>query len=75
MAELERTRQADFEVGKNVLEYTDLAKGEEVWGPQVEAMLDEWYEKKRKNKLHRAMKRLPRLKRWPLRAKKMFHRS
>ena len=45
MAELERTRQGDFEVGKNVLEYSDLAKGEEVWGPNVESMLDAWYEK------------------------------
>lgn len=45
MAELERTRQAEFEVGKNVLEYGDLAKGEEVWGPQVEAMLNAWYKK------------------------------
>ena len=45
MAELERTRQAEFEVGKNVLEYEDLVKGEEVWGPKVEAMLDDWYEK------------------------------
>jgi tRNA U55 pseudouridine synthase TruB len=47
MAELERTRQGDFEVGKNVLEYTDLKKGEKVWGPQVEAMLDEWYKKEK----------------------------
>jgi tRNA pseudouridine55 synthase len=45
MAELDRTRQAEFELGKNVLEYSDLAKGEEVWGPKVEAMLDEWCEK------------------------------
>ncbi|KAE9373672.1 pseudouridine synthase [Stipitochalara longipes BDJ] len=44
MAELERTRQGDFELGKNVLEYDDLAKGEKVWAPQVEVMLDEWYE-------------------------------
>ncbi|KAF4626128.1 hypothetical protein G7Y89_g12036 [Cudoniella acicularis] len=42
MAELERTRQGDFEVGKNVLEYKDLEKGEEIWGPQVERMLDVW---------------------------------
>ncbi|TAQ89737.1 hypothetical protein B7494_g1910 [Chlorociboria aeruginascens] len=42
MAELIRTRQGQFELGKNVLEYVDLAKGEEVWGPKVEAMLDEW---------------------------------
>jgi len=25
-----------------VLEYDDLAKGEEIWGSQVEHMLDEW---------------------------------
>lgn len=50
MAELERTRQAEFEVGKNVLEYGELAKGEEVWGPQVEAMLDAWYEKENTSK-------------------------
>jgi tRNA pseudouridine55 synthase len=46
MAELERTRQGDFEVGgKNCLEYSDLEKGEEVWGPKVEKMLDDWYDK------------------------------
>jgi tRNA pseudouridine55 synthase len=42
MAELVRTRQERFELGKNVLEYTDLEKGEAVWGPKVEKMLDEW---------------------------------
>ncbi|KFY66919.1 hypothetical protein V496_01857 [Pseudogymnoascus sp. VKM F-4515 (FW-2607)] len=42
MAELVRTRQGQFELGKNVLEYEDLAKGEDVWGPQVSKMLDEW---------------------------------
>ncbi|KAI9734472.1 MAG: hypothetical protein M1818_006861 [Claussenomyces sp. TS43310] len=42
MAELIRTRQGQFELGKNVLEYEELAKGEETWGPQVERMLDEW---------------------------------
>ena len=42
MSELVRTRQADFELGKNVLEYTDLKRGEDVWGPKVEAMLDDW---------------------------------
>ncbi|OBT46675.1 hypothetical protein VE00_02548 [Pseudogymnoascus sp. WSF 3629] len=42
MAELVRTRQGQFELGKNVLEYEDLAKGEEVWGPKVSKMLDEW---------------------------------
>jgi len=44
MAELERTRQGEFELGRNVLEYEDLDKGEKVWGPKVETMLDEWYE-------------------------------
>ena len=42
MAELVRTRQAQFELGKNVLEYEELSKGEYVWGPQVEALLDQW---------------------------------
>lgn len=40
MAELIRTRQGQFELGKNVLDYGDLAKGEAVWGPQVEGWLD-----------------------------------
>lgn len=44
MAELERSRQGAYTLGSNVLEYTDLAKGEEVWGPKVEAMLDGWNE-------------------------------
>ena len=42
MAELIRTRQGQFELGQNVLEYNDLKKGEDVWGPKVEAMLDTW---------------------------------
>jgi len=43
MAELERTRQGEFEIGgANVLEYSDLVKGEEVWGSKVERMLDDW---------------------------------
>lgn len=42
MSSLVRTRQGQFELGKNVLEYEDLAKGEEVWGPQVAQMLDKW---------------------------------
>jgi tRNA pseudouridine55 synthase len=45
MAELERTRQGEFELGVNVLEYGDLEKGERVWGPKVESMLDEWEER------------------------------
>ena len=42
MSGLVRTGQAGFELGKNVLEYEDLSKGEEVWGPQVEDILDRW---------------------------------
>lgn len=42
MCELVRTRQGDFELGKNVLEYEDLEKGEDVWGPKVEQLLSDW---------------------------------
>ncbi len=42
MAELIRTRQGQFELGKNVLEYRDLEKGEEVWGKKIEMMLEAW---------------------------------
>ncbi|MCJ1247752.1 hypothetical protein MMC30_004967 [Trapelia coarctata] len=42
MSELVRTRQGDFELGKNVMDYAELEKGEEVWGPKVEGMLEEW---------------------------------
>ena len=42
MCELVRTRQGQFKLGKNVLEYEDLAKGEEVWAPKVVRMLDDW---------------------------------
>ncbi|KAK4899362.1 pseudouridine synthase pus4 [Elasticomyces elasticus] len=42
MASLVRTRQGEFELGKNVLEYADLAEGEKVWGPKVKEMLQRW---------------------------------
>ncbi|MCJ1256113.1 hypothetical protein MMC24_003933 [Lignoscripta atroalba] len=42
MSGLVRTRQGGFELGKNVLDYEDLSKGEDVWGPKVERMLDGW---------------------------------
>ena len=45
MASLVRTRQADFELGKNVLDYEDLPKGEDVWGPKIKEMLTEWNER------------------------------
>ncbi|KAK4168031.1 pseudouridine synthase [Cladorrhinum sp. PSN259] len=43
MAELARTCQGQFVLGTaNCMEYDDLLKGEEVWGPKVEAALDLW---------------------------------
>lgn len=42
MCALVRTRQGDFELGKNVLEYENLEKGEDVWGPKVEQLLTDW---------------------------------
>ena len=42
MCELVRTRQGDFELGKNVVEYENLEKGEEVWSPMIEQLLAEW---------------------------------
>lgn len=48
MAELVRTRQGDFKLGENVLEYNELQLGEEVWGPKVKALLEEWAKSKTK---------------------------
>lgn len=45
MVALARTRQSEFEVGKNVLEYDDLALGEEIWGPKIVGMLEAWNER------------------------------
>ncbi|KAL2136389.1 hypothetical protein VTI74DRAFT_4033 [Chaetomium olivicolor] len=43
MAELSRTRQGQFVLdGANCMEYDDLLKGEEAWGPKVEKMLELW---------------------------------
>ncbi|KAI0552157.1 trub family pseudouridylate synthase-containing protein [Xylaria curta] len=48
MAELCRTRQADFVLGSpNCLEFSELAEGEDVWGPRVKLMLDQWNHGKR----------------------------
>ncbi len=44
MSSLVRTRQGDFELGENVLEYDDLAKDEDEWAPKVGSMLAEWRE-------------------------------
>ena len=42
MSDLVRTRQADFILGENILEYDDLCQGEDIWGPKVEGFLDAW---------------------------------
>ncbi|KAI0470860.1 trub family pseudouridylate synthase-containing protein [Xylariaceae sp. FL0804] len=43
MAELCRSRQGDFLLGSaNCLEYSDLAKGEDAWAPQLRDMLAQW---------------------------------
>ena len=42
MSDLVRTRQGDFQLGENVLEYDDLSRGEDIWGPKVEAFLEAW---------------------------------
>nr|POE85091.1 putative trna pseudouridine synthase 4 [Quercus suber] len=52
MASLVRSRQAEFSMGTNVLSYEDLAKGEDVWGPQVQQMLEDWQEKEKVAKLN-----------------------
>ncbi|KAI9821008.1 MAG: hypothetical protein M1826_000787 [Phylliscum demangeonii] len=50
MAELVRTRQAQFSLGQNVFEYAELAKGEEAWAPQVERLLRSWMEEEEQEK-------------------------
>lgn len=45
MATLVRSRQSGFELGKNVIEYDEFAKGEGVWEPQVEKSLEDWQAK------------------------------
>lgn len=45
MASLVRTRQSDFELGKNVLDWGEFSKGEDVWAPQLEKSLAEWERK------------------------------
>ncbi|RKF57585.1 putative tRNA pseudouridine synthase 4 [Erysiphe neolycopersici] len=45
MAELKRTRQGEYQIGESTLEYADLERGEEVWGPKVKRLLSEWQEK------------------------------
>lgn len=46
MSSLVRSRQGDYELGgENVLEYSDLEKGAEVWEPKIERMLERFMEK------------------------------
>ncbi|KAI9768235.1 MAG: hypothetical protein M1840_005065 [Geoglossum simile] len=42
MSELVRTRQGKFSLKENVLEYDDLIKGEDEWGPKIDEMLSNW---------------------------------
>ena len=42
MSALVRSRQGQFQLGKNVLEYDVTSKGEDEWGPSVKGLLDEW---------------------------------
>lgn len=45
MSSLIRTRQGDYELEKNVLEYTDLEAGTDIWEPKVQKHLEEFMEK------------------------------
>lgn len=45
MAELVRTTQAEFKLGNNVLEYDDLERGEDAWGPRLKELLQEWQQR------------------------------
>jgi tRNA pseudouridine55 synthase len=45
MSSLVRTRQGDYEVEKNVLEYSDLEAGPDTWEPKVQKHLADFMEK------------------------------
>ncbi|KAL5381127.1 hypothetical protein DPSP01_007382 [Paraphaeosphaeria sporulosa] len=45
MSALIRTRQGDYELEKNVLEYSDLEAGIDTWEPKVQKHLEEFMEK------------------------------
>ena len=49
MSALVRLRQGQFELGRNVLEYEDIDEGEEVWGPKVKGLLDDWESETERN--------------------------
>ncbi|KXT10611.1 hypothetical protein AC579_7527 [Pseudocercospora musae] len=50
MSELSRTKQSDFDLKSNVLQYEDLKQGEEVWGPKVQKLLEDWQDRKARDK-------------------------
>ena len=45
MSKLVRTGQGEFELGRNVLEYEEFKKGEDVWAPLVKEMFQSWNER------------------------------
>lgn len=42
MAALVRSRQGDFELGKNVLEVSDFEQSENQWAPKLQPLLESW---------------------------------
>ena len=42
MSDLVRLRQERFEMGQNVLQWSDIDRGEDVWAPKLEANLQAW---------------------------------
>ena len=42
MSDLVRSTQENFQLGRNVLEWSDIEGGEEVWASKLEAMLKDW---------------------------------
>ena len=48
MTELVRTQQGDFVLGTNVLWYEELKQGEDVWGPKVRDLLEDWDRKQKR---------------------------
>ncbi|KAI9713054.1 MAG: hypothetical protein M1820_001039 [Bogoriella megaspora] len=50
LSELKRTRQGQFELGKNVLEYEAIQESEDVWGPKVQNLLEQWANGQKKSK-------------------------
>jgi tRNA pseudouridine55 synthase len=47
MSSLVRSRQGEFDLHPDrTLEYEDLERGEEFWGPKVQQFLEDWEKKK-----------------------------